>query len=98
MFKKNLNITDAIFKLNTKLYDFTGDNLTTVIKSCDKSINTLLLFGHNYAITAFANNYGSVFIDNVPTCGVVILAFNINNWNDLKKGESLKTIFPKDLK
>ena len=36
--------------------------------------------------------------DNVPTCGVVILEFNIDRWEDLNKGTTLKTLFPKDLK
>ncbi len=98
VFTKNLNISNTIFKLETKLYDFSGNDLINVIKSCDNSINTLLIFGHNYAITAFVNSYGSVFIDNVPTCGVVMLSFNIENWNGLKKGETLKTIYPRDLK
>ena len=41
---------------------------------------------------------GNKIIDNVPTCGVVILEFNIDRWEDLNKGTTLKTLFPKDLK
>jgi phosphohistidine phosphatase len=57
-----------------------------------------MVFGHNHAITAFVNAYGSVYIDNVPTCGVVIIDFDINNWKDLNKGKTVKTLFPRDLK
>lgn len=80
------------------LYDFSGGNLTQVIKDCDNGINTLMIFGHNHAITAFVNTYGDKYIENVPTCGVVIIDFDIKSWNGLNEGKTIKTIFPKDLR
>lgn len=98
IFIENLSIDAQIFKLNHDLYDFSGNALVSVIKACDNSVNNLMLFGHNHAITAFVNVYGDIFIDNVPTCGVVVVEFDITNWKDLKKGKTLKTSFPRDLK
>ena len=92
-----LGINHEIFILNHDLYDFTGTNLLNVIKKTPKTINELLVFGHNNAITFFVNSFGSQYIDNVPTCGVVIIAFDIDDWNHLKKGSTLKTVFPKTL-
>ncbi|WP_092581117.1 SixA phosphatase family protein [Hyunsoonleella jejuensis] len=93
-----LNISSDIISYSSKLYDFSGENLVSVIKSCDNSINALLVFGHNYAITAFVNAYGNVFIDNVPTCGVVAIKFDVNKWSEINSGTTEYTIFPKDLK
>ena len=98
IFVKNLEIDSAIFQLKNELYDFSGYQLINVIKSCDNSISNLLLFGHNHAITAFVNTYGSKNIDNVPTCGLVSIDFNIDKWDDLKQGTTIKTLFPRDLK
>lgn len=97
-FVEALSINSKIIEFNHDLYDFSGNDLTKVIKSCDSSINTLMVFGHNHAITAFVNTFGSKYIENVPTCGIVILEFDIEFWGDLKKGHTLETIFPKDLK
>lgn len=83
---------------NHDLYDFSGYNLTKVIKNCPDAINQLMVFGHNHAITAFVNTYGSKYIDNVPTCGVVIIDFDIPNWKSLKQGITREVIFPKHLK
>jgi phosphohistidine phosphatase len=83
---------------NHELYDFSGENLIKVLKSVDNSINNLMVFGHNHAITHFVNTYGDTFIDNVPTCGVVIIEFDIENWKNLKSGKTTKTLFPRDLK
>ena len=57
-----------------------------------------MLFGHNYAITAFVNTYGDKYIDNVPTSGLVAIEFDMDHWNELKPGKTLITLFPRDLK
>lgn len=87
---------EAVFK--HKLYDFAGSDLVDVIKSADDAITILMVFGHNHAITAFANTYGNVYIDNVPTSGVVIFEFDTSKWSEISPGKTLHTIFPRDLK
>ncbi len=94
----NLNIDKSLMDLNHNLYDFSGQNLIKTIKEVAASINTLMVFGHNHAITDFVNTYGDKYIENVPTCGVVIIEFDIDNWADLNKGKTVYTLFPKDLK
>lgn len=98
IFMDNLKIKEDKMQLNHDLYDFAGRNLLEVIKNCDDDVENLMIFGHNHALTSFVNTYGNKIIDNVPTCGVVILEFNIDRWKDLNKGTTLKTLFPKDLK
>ncbi|MBD0833706.1 SixA phosphatase family protein [Aestuariibaculum sediminum] len=80
------------------LYDFDGRDLIQTIKECEDNVNTLMVFGHNHAVTHFVNTYGSTFIDNVPTCGIVIINFEIDSWKNLNKGETILTLFPRDLK
>jgi len=98
IFVSNLKIDSENIHLNNVLYDFSGNDLMRVIKNCDNSVGELMIFGHNNAITNFVNAFGSVYIDNVPTSGVTIIEFEIENWKDLKKGKTLETIFPRDLK
>ena len=98
IFISNLEISNNLFELNHNLYDFSGENLIASIKHVDSVINNLMVFGHNHAITEFVNTYGNKSIDNVPTCGVTIINFNIDNWADLNKGETVYTLWPKELK
>jgi phosphohistidine phosphatase len=93
-----LNVDQTIITYNHKLYDFSGELLLDVIKNTSPLVNHLLVFGHNYAITNFVNSYGTKIIDNVPTCGVVMLEFATNDWSNLGNGSTLDTIFPRDLK
>ncbi|MFL1013578.1 SixA phosphatase family protein [Flavisericum labens] len=98
IFIRNLDIDKNIIKFNHELYDFSGESLIEVIKNCDDSVDSLMIFGHNHAITAFVNTYGDKYIVNVPTTGLVVFKFDIEKWSDLKPGETVLTIFPKDLK
>ncbi|TBN13198.1 SixA phosphatase family protein [Hyunsoonleella pacifica] len=93
-----LNIPESKVSFDYKLYDFSGKDLVDVIKSCGNSVETLMVFGHNHAITAFVNTYGDKFIDNVPTCGVVIIEFEESEWSKISTGKTTYTLFPRNLK
>lgn len=80
------------------LYTFDENQLEKIIKSCDNKIDSLIIFGHNAAITNFVNKFGDIKIDNVPTCGFVSLQFKSDYWEKIQKGETKKIIVPKDLK
>ena len=98
IFIENLNMNRSIVHLNHDLYDFSGNHLIRTIKQCSDKAQELMVFGHNHAITFFVNTYGDEFIENVPTCGVVLIEFDIEKWKNLKRGKILKTVFPRDLK
>ncbi|WP_100615705.1 SixA phosphatase family protein [Confluentibacter citreus] len=98
LFVSNLEIDENLLTFNHDLYDFSGEKLLNTIKSTHNEIDNLMVFGHNYAITFFVNKFGDKYIDNVPTCGVVILEFDIPYWTNLKHGKTIKTIFPRHLR
>ena len=80
------------------LYTFDHRELVNFIKKTPNNQEAILIFGHNFAVTDFVNAYGSKIIDNVSTCGFIHLQFNINDWQQLQRGQTIKKIFPKDLK
>ena len=98
IFAQNLSypIESIIYKED--LYTFDENQLTKVIKSCKNEFDSVILFGHNGAITNFVNKFGDVFIENVPTSGFVSLQFDVDDWSAIEKGKTLKVIVPKDLK
>lgn len=98
IFLENLEISDKLLIINQKLYDFSGENVKAFIKSIDNQLNNVILFGHNYAFTSVSNHFGSLFIDNLPTCGLVWIEFDIDSWEDVTKGKTKLLIRPRDLK
>lgn len=79
------------------LYDFEGSQVIDFIKNLDNHIKVVLIFGHNNAFTNISNIFGSKYIDNVPTSGMVHLVFDIDKWENLKPGVTKQTLFPKEL-
>ncbi|TPN88890.1 SixA phosphatase family protein [Aquimarina algicola] len=93
-----LDIPAEIFKIEPLLYDFSGNDVTKVIKNCSDDINTLLIFGHNHAFTSIANLYGDTYIDNLPTAGVIGIEFPVTSWKNIKEGKTVLKLYPKLLK
>ena len=94
--KIGYKLEDIIFK--NELYTFDNIELENIIKTCDDLIENLIIFGHNSAITDFVNKTGDIFIENVPTSGLVKIEFDVNSWKQITNGKIKKAIFPKDLR
>lgn len=98
IFAQNISYPIESIDYKDELYTFDENKLEKVIKSCNNGIESVILFGHNEAITNFVNKFGDAFINNVPTAGFVSLQFDTDDWDTIKKGKTQKIIFPKDLK
>ena len=98
IFSQNISYHIESIVYKDDLYTFDEKKLEKVIKSCNNLFDSVILFGHNGAITNFVNKFGDVFIENVPTSGFFSLQFDADSWNTIDKGKTHKTIFPKDLK
>lgn len=96
IFAQNLLIPEELIIQKSDLYTFDRLNLSNFVKSINNEHDSIILFGHNNAITDFVNKFGNKSIDNVPTSGVVFLQFDQNNWDAIDNGTILETIFPKD--
>ncbi|UNY97869.1 histidine phosphatase family protein [Zhouia spongiae] len=81
-----------------QLYDFGGNSVVSYIKSLDDKLDHVMVFGHNHAFTSIANIFGSQFIDNLPTAGLVVINFNVASWKDIDKGTTELVIIPKTLR
>ncbi len=97
-FAKAYNIPSQDIVLIHELYDFAGQQLVDQIKKCDNSVDCLMVFGHNNAMTNVVNTYGDRGIDNVPTAGFTAIQFDIDSWKNLKQGKTIALITPKGLK
>jgi len=98
IFLRKLNYPPEQFQLSNMLYDFSGDEVLQFIKTLDNDLDTVMLFGHNHAFTHIANSLGNSYIDNVPTTGLVHLQFGINQWSEIDKGTTVRTLFAKQFR
>lgn len=98
IFAQNIIIPEDLIIPESKLYTFELKNLTNFIKSINNNHDSIILFGHNNAITDFVNKFGDKMINKVPTSGVVFLQFQQNDWKLIDDGKIIRTLFPKDLR
>lgn len=96
-FTKAFGIPENELVLEHKLYDFSGEGLLQVIRTCPDTVDRLMVFGHNNAMTTVVNVFGSKMMDNVPTCACIAIQFEVENWKDIKEGETIFTCIPKEL-
>ena len=86
------------------LYTFDADDLYRFIEGIDDRFSHVALVGHNPAITLLSNALLRSSIDHnspehVPTCGVVELQFDSEQWVDIahNSGQLLRYTTPKQL-
>lgn len=98
IFTETLKIPQGKITVVDDLYDFGGENVIEFIKNLPNGLDEVMIFGHNHAFTSISNIFGSTYIDNLPTSGLVKLNFDIDSWEDLKQGTTEFIIIPKELK
>lgn len=98
VFIENWKLTSVTIEYVNDLYDFSGENLIKTIKECTNDVNSVMIFAHNFAVTEFVNTFGTIDVNSVPTCGFVVIDFDIDSWENLTKGKTAYKVFPKELK
>ncbi|MEN8797615.1 MAG: histidine phosphatase family protein [Flavobacteriaceae bacterium] len=95
---REFNYEFSDFRVTNHLYDFSGSGVADFVHGLDNQLKKVVIFGHNYAFTNIANQWGDRAIDNVPTAGLVELTFDCDRWADVQKGTTKKVLFPKNLR
>lgn len=98
IFAQNLTYPLESIIYKDDLYTFDENKLEKFVKSFSNRCETVILFGHNGAITDFVNKFGDVFIENVPTSGFVHMKFESDEWKNINRGKVNRTVFPKNLR
>ncbi|WP_339757284.1 histidine phosphatase family protein [uncultured Winogradskyella sp.] len=98
IFAKSLNFPEKSIEIVEDLYDFGGESVINFVKNLSDEYDEIMIFGHNHAFTSISNIFGSIFIDNLPTSGLVKINFDTNNWADIKQGQTELILIPKELK
>jgi|YNPMSStandDraft_1061717.scaffolds.fasta_scaffold00004_41 phosphohistidine phosphatase len=95
------NEKDIIFDEN--IYSKGSRYIINLIFQLDSNFNSVMIFGHNPDITSLFAYFTGEYIDNIPTCGVFAVEFDIKSWKEIENNngklifyEYPKKYFPKD--
>ena len=98
-FVKAFGLNPQSFRLESGLYHAPSDKYFEEAILIDDIHSSVMMFGHNPGITYLANEVSSTFVDNVPTCGILIIESSANAWSDvdISNCKLLDFLYPKML-
>lgn len=84
---KEIGYSPSKIVIDEGLYDAGPGDIVSIIRSLDDNIDCAMLVGHNPTFTTLINALGNCHIDNLPTCGIAVLAFPLKTWKGIAKGQ-----------
>ncbi len=92
-----LGLDKGLVKTDPALYHADADSLMEQFDDLSDSFTTVMLVGHNPALTNFVNFFLVPPIDWLPTSGVVALQFETDHWDEIRNAQRNVrfVIFPK---
>ncbi len=84
IFSRTLKYNEQDILIRHGIYNSTTDDFLSVTHSVSNDIKSVMIFGHNPIITSISNLLNKNFyVDNIPTCGIIILEFNTDRWEKI---------------
>lgn len=66
-----------------QLYHADIEDLLGAVNGADEKYDSICIFAHNPGITYFANLICEANIDNVATCGILVMHADVNHWYEI---------------
>ena len=81
------------------LYHSSPDEMINELYMLQDDVNVVAIFAHNPGMTMAINEVSDGYIDNVPTCGVFLVACETERWLnfDLSNAQLVQFLKPKEL-
>lgn len=98
-FAEVLGIEKANIVKEMEIYDALPSTLLNVVNNLDDTSSFSALFGHNPGITNIVQDLCSTDLNNVPTCGMMLINFPFDTWRMVSAGtgELIFFDFPKNV-
>lgn len=82
-----LSMPPSLTQMERQIYQADHPQLLQLLTLQDDKFDVIMLVGHNPGLTDLFNSLnGNARIDNLPTCGVAQLSFEVDSWAQLRPG------------
>lgn len=92
-FSTVLKYPEENIRINRSLYHASEDGMLEVVHNFDDALDSVMVFAHNPGLTDFVNSLTNERITNVPTTGIVAIAFDVDSWKDITWGSGEMVFF-----
>jgi phosphohistidine phosphatase len=88
-----LGYDESALRVDERIYHGGAHDILTLVRELDDTLQRVMIFGHNPDLTELANSFDRGAIDNVPTCGVVELDFDVELWSEIDATNCVRLAF-----
>jgi len=82
-----LHVAKDALREEKLIYTSDAERFEDVLFDIPTAVSSVMIVGHNPAVTVFINSFLDVKIDPVPTSGVAAFEFNTSDWNEIRKSD-----------
>jgi phosphohistidine phosphatase len=95
----SIALNQANIKIESLLYNASEVEWFSYLKNLNEDYSSIMMFGHNPAITSIVNILSDSNIMNMPTCAVASVSFKMNHWKEILDTDGMLEFFhyPKGL-
>lgn len=96
---KALNYDKSEIVTDESMYFLGVGGMLTMLEGVDDRYQKVMIVGHNPAMTSLLNSLCDASVDNMPTCAVAVIGYNMTSWSALRssEGDLLDYDFPKNM-
>jgi phosphohistidine phosphatase len=80
-------------RLNESIYEAHESVIHRIINQLPNEHSCAMIVGHNPTFTYIANEFLPSPIDNLPTCGIVKIVFDIKSWDQVSRSTVVSAVF-----
>lgn len=66
--------------LDKRIYEASSSELLQLVNGIEDKYSSVFIFGHNPGFTYLAESLSGEYFGNIPTCGVVGISFDFEEW------------------
>lgn len=94
---KEIGFSEQEIQQDPVIYDASLNTLIDLVTSLDNNSKQVMLVGHNPGFTILGNYLSNARIDNMPTCAIAQIQFDIGSWESITEhsGELIDFDYPK---
>lgn len=82
-FAAAFKIKEEDIRREQKIYESTAENLIDLVQQIDNKYDSAILFGHNPGFSQLAYYFSGNGSIELPTCGVAVITFDLNDWQNV---------------
>ena len=97
---RQLGYIQKSIRTRKALYEQSESSILNIVHEIDKMHDSVMLVGHNPSFADFAQTFAKGFKTDIPTCGIVGIEFNTNNWKDISENQGILKlhVFPDEVR